>query len=41
MFIIILIKMKDRITEGYKLYIMEQNNINQKISNRKGISYRI
>lgn len=28
MFIVILIKMKDRITEGYKLYIMEQNNIN-------------
>lgn len=34
-FIAILIKMKDRITEGYKFYIMEQNTLIRKLSSGK------
>lgn len=34
-FIAILIKMKDRITEGYKFYIMEQNTLIRKLSTGK------
>lgn len=34
-FIAILNKMKDRITEGYKFYIMEQNTLIRKLSSGK------